>query len=295
MLTELLAVLTAAIGGIAGVFGDTWNSKEKKPTKIGWLTLTVVLLASLVAGIKVIDPYDQEQKRKARENKLSYHALIEVYGPLSMWLDDFNIKSTYQDDRSNKFPPELYLDIYEKLNKHPKPLEAFGELLAKGSENPNGTPNYSFTEAFGTRYRLIQNTLDEAINHYGSHISSEVLDHLIQLRSHSLFRKADHYQSRINSKPCKGWIDQIAVDLTNPDLSGAFRARCSNMLGVHLTAMTRDIVPKPPFTDKMAIYHQQYCKKIGYIRPYCAWSDVRSTAGISIENKRGQQTKQSTR
>ncbi|WP_028877301.1 hypothetical protein [Teredinibacter turnerae] len=288
MLIELIAVLIAAIGGIAGVFGDTWNAKEKRPTRTGWITLTVVFMASLAAGIKVIDSYDQEKKRKARETKLSYYALIEVYGPLSMWLDDFNVKSSHQDDKTKKFPPELYLDIYEKLNKHPKPLKTFGETLAKGAKNPDDTPNYSFTEAFGTRYRLIQNTLDEAINHYGSHISSETLDHLIQLRSHSLFRKADHYQSQINNKPCRGWIDQIAVDLTHLELSGAFRARCAKMLDVHLTAMTRDIAPKPPFTGEMAIYHQQYCKKIGYVRPYCAWADVRSTAGFSIEKKRTQ-------
>ena len=141
MITELLAVIIAAIGGIAGVFGDTWNSEKKKPTRTGWITLTVVFMASLVAGVKVIDSYDQEKKRKARETKLSYHALIEVYGPLSMWLDDFNVKSSNHDDRSNKFPPELYLDIYEKLHRHPEPLENFGELLAEGVKTPKDTIN----------------------------------------------------------------------------------------------------------------------------------------------------------
>ena len=285
MLTELLAVFVAAIGGIAGIFGDTWNREKKKPTRIGWITLTVVLLASLVAGTKAINSYDAEKKRKARETKLSYYALIEVYGPLSMWLGDFNVKSSNRDDTSNKFPPELYLDIYKKINQHPEPLKAFADMLAKGATNPDGSSNYSFTEAFGTRYRLVQKTLDEAINRYGAHISSEVLEHLVQLRSHSLLRSANLYQAKINNKPCKGWIDQIALDLTNPDLTAIFRARCSMMLRVHLSAMTRDPVPTPPFTDEMAIYHQHYCGKIGYRRPYCTWSDMRSTAGIPIKGK----------
>ncbi len=282
MSIEIIAVIIAAVGGGVGVIGNTWNKEKKIPTVTGWITFSVIFLASTIALIQISDHFDREKERLTREERLSYHALIEVYGPLSMWLDDFFVNSRNQNDKTNKFPPELYLDIYEELNKNPKHFERFAKVANEGHINPNGSKNFSFLETFSARYRLIQNNLDESINHYGAHISSETLEHLITLRSHSLFRFFDLYRARVTDKPCRGAVDQIALNLADNNLEKKYRARCEMLLKVRLRAMTRDLVPLPPFKISMKEEHQKYCTKIGYRRPFCAWAEQRSSSGEPI-------------
>lgn len=280
---EFLAVIIAALGGAIGIRGETWNSKLRRLTKTGWFALAFILAAAAVALVQAAENYFEEKQRKTLEANLSYKALISIYGPLSMWLDDFNAQGQNENNTDYIYPPILNLDIYESMRTSDEKIKAFAEIMALGTTSPNGTFQNDRAEAFADRYQLIQRELDTAIVSYGPHITLETLNHLEALKSHSLFRDAAQFQRRGEDKPCRGWIDQLAMDLTNGDLDPLFRARCKQLLSVLLKRALREPMPTPPFNPAWEQLHKDHCELIGYRRPYCGWSDQRSTAGVTVD------------
>ncbi|MDB2439465.1 hypothetical protein N9W89_12185 [Hellea sp.] len=280
---ELLAVTVAAIGGIISIAGETWNARKKRPTKTGLAALIIILIASTIAIVQVAASNAEEQRRKNLQAQLSYKALIGIYGPLSMWLDDFNIKGINEDSRDFVYPPNLNLDIYSAIQTNTVALEQFSEIISQGTTTPGGLYRNDRAEAFADRYRYIQNQIETTIVAYGPYLSIETLEHLDSLQSHSLFRDAQEYQVRGNYGKCKGWIDQLATDLAQESLEPIYRSRCKLMLKTMLIRALRDPVPSPKFAPGWEELHRKHCEQIGYKKPYCAFADVRSSAGLTIE------------
>lgn len=281
MFLELLAICIGAVGGAIGVLGNTKHRDTGRILPLGWVALTVVLSAAAVATLQNVLKQNELAERKARQERLSYYALIDVYGPLSMLLVD-SVNPGSEVSRERVFPPNLALDKYVLMHDNSSLSEGLADLLAEGAENPDGTRTYRFAETWAFMYRRVEAGLKDAIDLYGSHISAEALQHLVELRNHSLFRDAALAPEANSNHPCSGWVDDIAFELSKASLEPRWRARCKTVLTARLRSMTRDTPPAPPFSLKMERYHQELCNIRGYRRPYCAWADPRSSSGVEI-------------
>lgn len=280
---EFVAVVIAAFGGGVGILGETWNQRRRRLTKTGWVALSFIVAAAVVALVQATENYFEEKQRKALQANLSYKAMISIYGPLSMWLDDFNVLGVNENNQDYVYPPILNLDIYETVRSHDDVLRALPDILAEGVRTSSGTFKNDRAEAFADRYRLIQNQIDTAIVSYGPHVTMETLIHLQYLKTHSLFRDAPEFQTRGEDGNCRGWIDQLAMEMTNGELETKWKIRCKQMMGVLLKRALRDPLLDPPFDPAWEELHREHCELIGYRKPYCGWSDERSTAGLSID------------
>jgi len=283
MIAELFAILVAAVGGAVGVRGDTWDKTQNRPNSRGWITLFVVFTAASVAASPAWLNAKEASKRAEREARLSYQALMDVYAPLSMWLDDFRMGDDRLNYQDYVYPPILNLDIYDELNADPDSLSTFAAFLSEGTRTPNGRFRNDVAEVFAVRYRLTQKAIEDAITAYGPHVSGETLDHLVALKNHSLFRNADLSQARFVNRECRGWVDQVAADLTSEELRN--RSHCRQTIERTLVRMTRDPAPVPPFTKRMEHYHKSYCERVGFYYPYCAWAEQRGSTGFPISTQ----------
>ncbi len=268
---EYLAVAIAVIGGLAGVFGDTWDSKNKKLKRTGWATIAVVLCAGIVSIIQLANIATENRRHSERELKLSYQALIDVHGPLAMFLGSLNPDRTVDEQFDARFPPPLRENYYAQLHNEEVSFVEISDWLGTPIDTTqrSGAPDpYAHTKLLADRYRLLQSKLDESITVFGPHVSDEVLDHLIGLRTHSLFRREKMEQLRSDRGECRGGIEKVTRDMANDPEN---IRKCKRALKIRLMLLFEDPFPTPSFTPGMKQHHEAHCQKIGVQIPHCGW------------------------
>ena len=269
MIVELVGVGIALFGGVCGIFGETKDKAIGKVTRLGWISLGVVILGFAVGVFQVTTTAitEADMKRKAAER--GYTVLADVYKPLSSWLEATEGQGSGVVAVGN-FPADTGLGAYDALHKDPDLAAQRAVERLMSIKDPNGRPDYRALVIWGANYRQAINALNPPPVSLAS-LPDEVSGHLIELSHHSLFVRAAAMDvlGGQSGAQCRGSIATLTEQIADPAMDPMWRVRCQTILVHELALALKDESLPPPFTKEMEGAYRRDCQDASRL-PFCA-------------------------